>query len=289
MTGRIASIAFLALMLAACGESSGSNEAAPAAAAPVLTQVRVAFEAPATGACVSSSPEFDPGQKAYIEHLSERMDIPVMLCPFASRTEAAQALADGQIELALLDAASIAAVKDVVRPIMTQRIPADLGRVEVVLAVMDASPIQSAADARQRPMIIPGENSTVLAGVQATLEQIGFAKTDQLIAPSRREALAALLGGKGEVMAMQSAQWTRLCRGETRGETPCDGLREVWRGRQPAEEAWSARRDLPLESWARLLGIHIALVQENPLAAGWIAPAMTEIEPIEATGLEKPL
>jgi len=288
MIGRIAPIALL--LLAACGQPE-SEKAAPVAAnaTPLLTQVRVAFEAPATGACVSSSPEFDPSQRAYIGHLSERMEVPVMLCPFASRSEAAQALADGKIELALLDPVSIASVKDVVRPIMTQRIPADLGRVEVVLAVMDSSPIRSAADARRRRIIIPGENSTVLAGVQLALENIGFGTSDQIAAPSRRAALAALQAGEGDAIAMQSAQWIRLCRGEARGETPCDGLREVWRGRQTANEAWSARRDLPQESWARLLGIHIALVQENPLAAGWIAPEMTEIEPIEATGLENPI
>jgi hypothetical protein len=45
------------------------------------------------------------------------------------------------------------------------------------------------------------------------------------------------------------------------------------------------RRDMPPETWARLVGIHIALFGDAPAIAAWLAPGTTEIEPIEATGL----
>lgn len=276
------------MLLAACGKSE-APVASDAKAAPLLKQLRIAVAAPATGPCAAQSPAFDASQKAYVAHLSKRMGIPVTLCPVATRSEAAAALAEGKIDLALLDLPSITPVKQTVRPIMAQRIPADMGRMEVVLAVPDASPIRTAADAKGRRMVLPADNSAVLAGIKAALTAFGFERSAEVIEPTKVTALAALKAGKADVLAMQSAQWVRLCRGEAKGETPCVGYRQIWRGREPATEAWSARRDLPLESWARLLGIHVALVQENPLAARWFAPQMTEIEPIEATGLEKPI
>jgi ABC-type phosphate/phosphonate transport system substrate-binding protein len=276
------------LLLYGCGKGD-APVSSDVKAAPLLKQLRIAVAAPATGPCTAQSPAFDVSQTAYIAHVSKRMGIPVTLCPVATRNEAAMALTEGKIDLALLDLPSITPVKQAVRPIMTQRIPADMGRMEVVLAVPQASPIRSAADAKGRRMVLPADNSSVLAGIQGALNAFGFNRSAEVIEPTKASALAALKAGKADVLAMQSAQWVRLCRGEAKGETPCVGYRQIWRGREPALEAWSARRDLPLESWARLLGIHIALIQENPLAARWFAPQMTEIEPIEATGLEKPI
>jgi ABC-type phosphate/phosphonate transport system substrate-binding protein len=278
----------LLILLSACGKSQ-APVAQETKAAPLLKQVRIAVAAPVTAPCTAESPAFDASQKAYVAHVSQRMGVPVMLCPVASRTEAAAALAEGRIDLALLDLPSITPVKQTVRPIMAQRIPADMGRMEVVLAVPEASPIRSAADAKGRRMVMPAENSAVLAGIKGALTAFGFERSADIIEPTKATALTALKAGKADVLAMQSAQWVRLCRGEAKGETPCVGYRQLWRGREPVGEAWSARRDIPLESWARLLGIHVALVQENPLAARWFAPQMTEIEPVEATGLEKPI
>jgi hypothetical protein len=86
-------------------------------------------------------------------------------------------------------------------------------------------------------------------------------------------------------MVLHSAAWTRLCRGASKSDRPCKGLRELWRGRSIAPEAWAMRRDMPPETWVRLVGIHIALFGDAPAIAAWLAPGATEIEPIEATGL----
>jgi hypothetical protein len=63
-------------------------------------------------------------------------------------------------------------------------------------------------------------------------------------------------------------------------------LREIWRGRPQAVQAWVVRRDISLESWVRLVGIHVALFEDKPDVAHWLAPLTTEIEPTEATALD---
>ena len=67
---------------------------------------------------------------------------------------------------------------------------------------------------------------------------------------------------------------------------PCKGLREIWRGRSQAVNAWVVRRDISLESWVRLVGIHVALFEEKPEVAHWLASSTIEIEPTEAGALD---
>jgi ABC-type phosphate/phosphonate transport system substrate-binding protein len=252
--------------------------------------LRVAIESKAVGECSADRKSWTPVQRDYVQHISARMEIPVLLCPVANKAQAAKALADGKVDMALLDPASIAPVKDSVRPIMTGRIPADIGRVAIVLVATENSPANDLAAARQARLALSGANTTMLAGVKRTLAAWNF--SDSAIAAAQTladapDGLAVIKAGKADVLVLYGAEWTRLCRGEEKGDRPCEGLKEVWRGRPAAASAWSVRQDIPKESWARLLGIHIALPQEKPDLARWFIPDAAEIEPTEATALEQ--
>jgi ABC-type phosphate/phosphonate transport system substrate-binding protein len=274
-------------LLSACG---GTEKEGGSTFQGQIKQLRVAIESKAVGECSADRKSWTPEQRDYVQHISARMEIPVLLCPVANKAQAAKALADGKVDMALLDPASIAPVKDSVRPIMTGRIPADIGRVAIVLVATENSPANDLAAARQARLALSGANTTMLAGVKRTLAAWNF--SDSAIAAAQTladapDGLAVIKAGKADVLVLYGAEWTRLCRGEEKGDRPCEGLKEVWRGRPAAASAWSVRQDIPKESWARLLGIHIALPQEKPDLARWFIPDAAEIEPTEATALEQ--
>ncbi len=280
----------LLVMILLSGCNSAARGPAPDRAATAqLTRLRIAIDAPQTAPCAADGLQWPAPQRAYVRHLGNRMGIAVTLCPMASRQDAAAALATGKIDMALLDAESYAAVKTSVRPILARRQPADLGRVEAALIVTQGSALRQLAASGQSRPIFMAQNPVVLAGVRQTMASVwapALANSTTVISATTPAAMAALRSGAGDVVVLQSAQWVRFCRGQTKGDTPCTDLREIWRGRPPAAEAWSVRRDMPKESWARLVGIHLALFDEQPLIAQWLAPGATEIEPTEATALE---
>lgn len=277
-------LALLAL-LAGC---SRHEAGAAAAMAPPLTRVRLAVVQSGRG-CQSDSPAWPAGARAYVRHLAARMDVPVLLCAVPDEAAAARALAEGKVELALLSPAAYAPVRSAVRPILTGRTPTDLGRTEVVLAASEAAPLRQLADLDRAALVFAGHGPAQFAGPAATLASTGIPAST--IAAARfadgPAAVAALLKtDPGLAGAFLSADWSRLCRGMAQNDRPCTGLRTIWRGRRQAASAWSARRDIPRESWARLVGIHVALYNENRPAAQWFAPGTDEIEPTEATALD---
>lgn len=277
------------LMLAACGEAE-SEESTKFEIQ--LKQLRVAVEGKPAAACSADDKSWTAKERDYVRHISARMEIPVLLCPVANKAEAAKALADGKVDMALLDPASIAPVKTKVRPIMTGRIPADIGRVSIVLATTANANVKTLADARQARLALSGANATMLGGVRRTAVAVGFSETalgGALTLPDAPAALSAIKAGKADVLVLYGAEWVRLCRGQEKGDEPCEGLKEIWRGRPMAQTAWSMRTDIPKESWARLLGIHIALPLEKPEIAKWFVPDAAEIEPTEAVALEPAL
>ena len=221
-------------LLSACG---GTEKEGGSTFQGQIKQLRVAIESKAVGECSADRKSWTPVQRDYVQHISARMEIPVLLCPVANKAQAAKALADGKVDMALLDPASIAPVKDSVRPIMTGRIPADIGRVAIVLVATENSPANDLAAARQARLALSGANTTMLAGVKRTLAAWNF--SDSAIAAAQTladapDGLAVIKAGKADVLVLYGAEWTRLCRGEEKGDRPCEGLKEVWRGRPAA-------------------------------------------------------
>lgn len=281
-------------LLAALGACQASPEADGPAGAPPLTSLRLAIVMPgaaAGAACIADAPGWPAMQRAYVRHLAERMEVPVTVCPVPTRAAAAKALAERKADLALLDPPSYAPYRAALRPILTQRIPLDLGRTEVVLAVPEGSPVHALADADRAQLLFAGSSPPRLDGPKRTLAAVGMpaatlAGARVLADPA--DVVAALRATPGAVAVLLSADWSRLCRGLAKDDHPCTGLREAWRGRPPAPTAWVVRRDIPDESWARLVGIHVALFDDKPEVARWLAPDTREIEPTEATALDPP-
>ena len=274
------------LALGACGQTPGAIGEAPAS--PPLKQLRIAM-VQAGQACASDAPDWPAPERAYVRHLAERMEVPVQVCPMADQAASARALAEKRVDIALLDPASYAPYKATLRPILTQRTPMDLGRTEVVLAVTDASSARQLTDADRATLLFAGRSPAQLDGPRRTLASAGLpaaALAAATILGSPAETAMALHRSPTSVGAFLSADWSRLCRGLGKEDHPCNGLREIWRGRSQATSAWVVRRDIPKESWVRIVGIHIALFQEMPDVAHWLAPLTTEIEPTEATALD---
>jgi ABC-type phosphate/phosphonate transport system substrate-binding protein len=254
---------------------------------PPLAKLRIGFTGIGAGDCATSAPAFSPELKRYLEHLSERLEIPVEACPIADRAEGAKRLADKSIDMALLDPASYAPVAASVRPFLTNRI-GTLGRTEAVVVVAEASPMRQLAEIASKQLVFAGKIPVMWDDPKRALRDAGVGDATLVTAVAAANAdaaTAALRAGAADAMVLHSAAWTRLCRGASKSDRPCKGLRELWRGRSIASEAWAMRRDMPPETWVRLVGIHVGLFGDAPAIAAWLAPGATEIEPIEATGL----
>jgi ABC-type phosphate/phosphonate transport system substrate-binding protein len=276
----------LLLLLGACTKAPSSVDVAPDQRP--LTQLRMASVEPGKD-CASDSPSWPADKRAYVSHLSKRMDAPVQVCPMATMADAARALAEKRADIALLDPASYAPYRAILRPILTPRIPMDLGRTEVALVVVDAAPFKTLADADRATLVFAGKSAARLDGPRRTMASAGIPKAmldGARVMEGPIEAAAALRAAPSTAAAFLSADWSRLCRGMGKDDHPCEGLREIWRGRSQAATAWVVRRDIPRESWARLVGIHVALFEEQPTIARWLAPGTSEIEPTEATALD---
>ena len=288
---RLLFTAFAMLAIAAC---SGQDEAAEVkgestARVPPLKQLRIGFEANATKPCAEDAPDWPDAQRGYVRHMADRMEIPVSLCAMASRKEIAEALAAGKVDMGLLDREAYLPVKASVRPILAERIPVDLGRSIAVVAVPEKSALRSLVDVGHAKIILSRQNLPMLDSIKRTMRAVGMpAETlaGGTVVANVAEALSAIRAGNGDAAVLSAAEWFRHCRGEKKNDKPCAGLREIWRGRSPTDQAWSVRRDISLESHARIVGIHLALFQEKPEIAKWLAPRTTEIEPTEATALE---
>jgi ABC-type phosphate/phosphonate transport system substrate-binding protein len=281
------SLSLCALALSACGSKGDSSGRT---LAPPLSTLRIGFTGIGTGKCTASGPTFSAPLTAYLKHLSERLEIPVEACPLVNRAEGAKKLAGKAIDMTLLDPASYAPVAATVRPFLTKRL-GTLGRTETVLVATDASPIDILAKAEGKRLIFAGKIPVMWDEPQHALRDAKLSKATLGAATATSDSKAAMVAiraGTADAMVLHSAAYTRLCRGASKSDKPCAGLREVWRGRPIAPEAWAMRRDMPPETWVRLVGIHIALFSDAPDIATWLAPGTTEIEPIEASGLGAP-
>lgn len=275
------------LLLGSCGSGASS---AVADMKPPLTRLRIGFTGIGSGQCAATSPAYPAPLMGYLKLLSDRLEIPVEACPLVDRAEGAKKLAANAIDMTLLDPASYAPVAATVRPFLTRR-AGTLGRTEAVLVVTDASPIRSLVQADGKRLVFAGtipvmwdEPKHALSDAKISDATLGKATS----VTGAVAAAAAIRSGLADAMVLHSAAYTRLCRGATKNDKPCAGLREVWRGRPIAAEAWAMRRDMPPETWVRLVGIHVGLFGDAPDIAAWLAPGTTEIEPIEATGLGVP-
>ena len=113
------------LVLALVAVSLASNAEAAA--------LKIAAIGEVSGPCAPPAAEAPAGEKAYFTLLQERLGREVLKCPVVDRAEAARALADGKVDLAVLDQAAFEPVKLTTRPILTVRPKGGLHRIPILV------------------------------------------------------------------------------------------------------------------------------------------------------------
>lgn len=275
------------LLLAACAVLL----VAAAAKGPSDT-LRIAAIEPAAGPCAPLGGDAAPGEKAYYDHLANRLGVRVLKCPVADRAEAARALAAGALDLAVLDPASFAPVAGVTRSILTVRPEGGLNRIPVIVAVRAAGPAKRLEDLRGKILAFGGAMPAAEALPRRVLADRGFGPTvfgKPLDAANAEGALEALHAGKADALVLHAAAWQRLCLpDDPKVKPPCADLKILQRARPQAALAVVVRKDIADETRYRLIGIHMPLHLENRAAFAWAsswAPGAAEFEPTEALAL----
>jgi len=254
--------------------------------------LRIAAIEAKAGDCAPLDGQAPAGERAYHDHLAKRLGVKVLKCPVADRAAAAKALVAGQLDLAVLDPASFAAVAGNTRSILTVRPAGGLNRIPVVLGVRDTLPVKALEDLRGKRLAFGGTSPAALALTRTVLAQRGlgadaFARV--LDTPSPEAALAAVQSGQADAMILHAAAWQRLCQpDDPKAKPPCKTLRVLLKARPEAALAMVVRKDIPDETRYRLIGIHMPLHLENPTAFAWASswvPKAAEFEPTEALAL----
>lgn len=263
--------------------------AAPAAEA---ASFRIAAVTGTAGACHALEAGAPAGEKAYFRHLEARLGRDILTCPVVDRAAAAQALAAGGLDAAVLDPAAYAPAQATTRAILTVRPAGHLNRIPLVAVAKAANgSVTDLASLRGKAVVFGGSVDASLAVPRQALADQGagpgfFSRED--VAPSADAAAAKLRSGAAEALVLNAAAWQRLCQGERAQENRCADLKVIWRGRPRAALALVVRRDMPDDLRFRLIGIHVAMHLEAKDAFAWAsswAPQAAEFEPTEAGAL----
>jgi len=261
---------------------------APSAEAATL---RIATVSGSTGSCHALEAGAPAGEKAYFRLLETRLGRDILSCPVVDRTAAAQALAAGSLDAAVLDPAAYAPVQATTRAILTVRPAGGLNRIPVVVATKATAPATNLASLRGKTAVFGGVVEAALAAPRQALADQGagpgfFSRED--VAADADTAAAKLRSGAADALVLNAAAWERLCQGERAKDNNCADLKVVWRGRRRAAFAMVVRRDIPDELRFRLIGIHVAMHIEAKDAFTWASswvPGAAEFEPTEAGAL----
>lgn len=263
-----------------------------ATAAPAATPLRIAAISTTAGPCAAPASDAPTDEKAYYDHLAKRLGVPVQRCPVATAAAAATALAAGNLDLAVLDPASFAPVKEITRSILTLRPEGGLNRVAVILGTKANNPATSLADFKGKRLGLGGTTPAALALPRRALADRGAANgffAGEVVGADEETAGAALRAGTVDLVALHAAAWQRLCPKVAPSKPkPCADLKIVARIRPQAQRAIVVRQDMPLETRYRLIGIHMSLHLENKPAFVWASswlPRAAEFEPTEAQAL----
>ncbi|KAF0117268.1 MAG: hypothetical protein FD163_2349 [Hyphomonadaceae bacterium] len=270
--------------------SQDAAKATPTLDATLDKAVRIAIAGVAGEGC-SAAPS-DLAAKAYIAHLSSRLNRPVLLCPAKDKAAAANALISNNAEIALLDTASFLPVKDQAQSIFVGRYSRIDGRVLGVAMTLKADGITDISKlSNKRPIFLSEAASGHAIELQA-LSDYGF-NTKEFgpeVIIAENEALEALRQKRGDVLITTAGARQRICRSDDPQEVLCGDIAEIWRGRPSAPFAFVASREISDADKYQLIGIHIVLHTENPTAFAFIEkvmPTSIALDPSEADALLK--
>lgn len=262
--------------------------AAPQAASGAA--LRIAAPGAGAGACHPLEKTAAPGESAYYKHLAKRLDVDILKCPVKDRLAAAQALAAGKADMAMIDTAAYEPVKSQVRAFMTVRSSGPPARVPVVLSTLKASG-RDLASLEGRTIVFGGAIPASHEVPKQALADKGMGGGffgREIVAEDYQDAVKILRSGKADAMILHASAQRRLCRGATPKAQPCADLAVLWTGRARAPAAFAVRRDMPDLVRYQILGIHLAMHMEAQKAFAWAAgwaPSPVEFEPTEAEAL----
>lgn len=285
---RAALCASFAALLAGCGAATAPAPAA-GAAKPAAT-LRVATIGPAAAPCVGPEKIADASAKAYAAHLAARLEREVELCAAPDYAASAALLASGGADIAMMDAASFAAVRANARPFLTPRGFEGRARVETVVAALSSGPRGGLKDLAGARLIIAGTSPVQLEEPKRALRDQGVDAAQieaAKVVETPQEAAAALRSGAADVMVVYSAGWQRICRPSKENAAPCKDLKEIWRGRPVPLEALVINNAVDRETRLRVVGVHVALHLEKPEAMPFIARGAPVIDPVEAAAFDR--
>ncbi|MDR3510968.1 MAG: PhnD/SsuA/transferrin family substrate-binding protein [Caulobacteraceae bacterium] len=262
-----------------------------AASSAEAASLRIAEVVGSGGACHALRADAPAGEKAYFRLLGDRLGREILTCPVVDRAAAAQALATGRLDVALLDPAAYAPVQATTRAILTVRPAGHLNRIPLVVVTKASGPATNLASLRGKSLVFGGSAEAALAAPRQALADQGagpgfFSRED--VAADADAAAAGLRSGAADALVLNTAAWQRLCQGVRSQDNRCGDLKVVWRGRRRATLALVVRRDIPDELRFRLIGIHVAMHIEAPGTFAWASswlPGGAEFEPTEAEAL----
>lgn len=255
-------------------------------------KLRIAAIEPVAGPCAPLKGDALAGEKAYYEQLANRLGMKVLKCPVTDRAAAAKALADGELDMAVLDPASFAPVSGVARAILTVRAEGAPNRIPVIVATLASGPAKRLEDLHGKTLAFGGATPAALALPQKVLADRGFGADffgKPLAAADAETALENVQAGQADAVVLHAAAWQRLCMPEDpKIKSPCADLKVLLKARPQAALAVVVRKDIADETRYRLIGIHMPLHLENKAAFAWAsswAPQAAEFTPAEALAL----
>lgn len=264
------------------------------ALAPTLAQAetfRLASLAAAAQPCHALAPDAPAGLRALHRHLSQRLGVDVLDCPVAGTEGAGQALAAGQVDMAVLDPKAYGAAGGKVRAILTLRPKGGLSRTRVVVGARAASTSKALADVRGQRVVFGGaapfDHDLPLRVLTDQGAGPGYFSAER-IGGTADEAVGMLRKGAADVVALNADAWQRTCRGNSPKDQPCGDLRILWKGRPRADLALAVRSDLPAQLRYRIIGVYVAMHLEAPdafQAASAFAPGGEDFDAAEADAL----
>ena len=287
MRGLLLGLALTALL---AGAATADDTATPPEAGP--DAFKLGLSADHDGCQPADALAEDPRQ-AYFQHLQDRLAREVLVCATAPE-EAAQKLAEGELDLAFTRVAGPAPAPDTVRPILSWRYNDEIPRTEVVVVARDdvdapaarseMALIAYAPEELRRLVAFRDEAASDAQAVTETASAFAVAQglewdTDARNVPLT-EALQALRDSEAAPQIVTHIGRYRVhC--QMKAED-CEGTHEVWRGFIPIQDAFAVRADLPNELIYRLIGIHVRMHHFHPDAFATIAPgSASNLEPTE--------
>jgi ABC-type phosphate/phosphonate transport system substrate-binding protein len=281
-------IALLSLMIGCTPAPAPKGEATKEVA--TSPSLRIAIPGLAAQGCQAESA--NPISTAYVAHLQKRLEKPVLLCGAKDSEAAAAALKAGEVEMALLDPQGFLSVQGQARSILAARFEPTQGRVLALAIALKSSAIDSTEKLKGRRPIFIGEAPPSYAiPLQALADHgVDVSSFAPQVMETENTGFKALVDGKGDMLIITAGARQRICRAENPKGGICPNVVEAWRGRPTAPQAFVVRNDMSEADRYQLIGIHIAMHNENQPAFAYISeiiPKAVLLDPTEPSALLK--